>query len=156
MIPKQAIGKLDDIHTELAEFPKASDIEGKNRRVFVVEDDLSMRNALKNLLRSAGFEPQLFASASDFLHSGLAGLPGCLILDIGLPGLSGFDLQRELSLANVQIPIIFITAQADDFVLIRALKAGAVGIFTKPFCDRDLLSAIHRSLAVERSQTPKG
>jgi hypothetical protein len=66
MIPKQAIGKLDDINTELAEFPKASDIKGKNISVFVVEDDLSMRTALKNLLRSAGFEPQLFPSAYDF------------------------------------------------------------------------------------------
>ena len=152
MIPNQPIGKLDGINTEIAEFPETADIEGKNRRVFVVEDDLSMRTALKNLLRSAGFEPQLFASAYDFLQSGIPDVPSCLILDIGLPGLSGLDLQQELSIANVQIPIIFITAHADDFVLIRAMEAGAVDVFTKPFCDRDLLSAIHRSLTLERSE----
>ena len=152
MIPKQAIGKLDDINTEHAEFPKASDIKGKNKRVFVVEDDLSMRTALKNLLRSAGFEPQLFASASDFLHSGLAGLPGCLILDIGLPGLSGLDLQRELSLANVQIPIIFITGHGDIPMTVKAMRAGAVEFLTKPFREQDLLDAVRVALERDRAR----
>jgi FixJ family two-component response regulator len=116
--------------------------------VFVVDDDPSMRNALKNLLRSAGFEPQLFASAREFLDTNRPDLPSCLILDIRLPGLSGLDLQRELSAANSSIPIIFISGHVDDTIRVRAMEAGAIVCLTKPFCDRDLLHAIHVSLTL--------
>src|SRR5262249_51709059 len=115
--------------------------------VFVVEDDPSMRNALKNLLRSVGLEAQLFASAKEFLEADRPDVPGCLILDVRLPGLSGLDLQRELSAANVHIPIIFITAHGDIPMSVRAMKARAVELLTKPFRDHDLLVAIQISLA---------
>jgi FixJ family two-component response regulator len=123
--------------------------------VFVVEDDPSMRNALKNLLRSVGLEAQLFASAQEFLDADRPDLPSCLILDVRLPGLSGLDLQRELSAANIHIPIIFITAHGDIPMSVRAMKAGAVEFLTKPFRDQDLLDAIHNSLIQDRVRVQK-
>src|SRR5678815_1744133 len=92
-------------------------------QVFVVEDDASMRSALKNLLRSVGLEPQLFTSAQEFLDSTRPEGPSCLILDVRLPGLSGLDLQRELATAGIHIPIIFITAHGDIPMSVRAMKA---------------------------------
>jgi FixJ family two-component response regulator len=124
-------------------------------RVFVVEDDASMRNALKNLLRSVGLEAQLFASAQEFLEADRPDLPSCLILDVRLPGLSGLDLQRELTASNIHIPIIFITAHGDIPMSVRAMKAGAVEFLTKPFRDQDLLDAIHVSLAQDRVRRQK-
>src|SRR4029453_14585029 len=106
-----------------------------------------MRNAIKNLLRSVGLEPQLFATAQEFLNADRPDLPSCLILDVRLPGLSGLDLQRELSAANNPIPIIFISAHGDIPMSVRAMKAGAVEFLTKPFRDQDLLDAIHVALA---------
>src|SRR5690242_18529785 len=113
--------------------------------VFIVEDDPSMRNALKNLLRSVGLEPSVFGSAQEFLEAERPNAPSCLILDVRLPGLSGLDLQRELSASNIQIPIIFITAHGDIPMSVRAMKAGAVEFLTKPFRDQDLLDAIQTS-----------
>jgi FixJ family two-component response regulator len=124
-------------------------------RVYVVEDDASMRNAIKNLLRSVGLEPQLFVTAQEFLDAKRPDLPSCLILDVRLPGLSGLDLQRELSAANIRIPIIFITAHGDIPMSVRAMKAGAVEFLTKPFRDQDLLDAIQASLAQDRVQRQK-
>jgi FixJ family two-component response regulator len=124
-------------------------------RVYVVEDDASMRNAIKNLLQSVGLEPQLFATAQEFLDAKRPDLPSCLILDVRLPGLSGLDLQRELSAANIRIPIIFITAHGDIPMSVRAMKAGAVEFLTKPFRDQDLLDAIQASLAQDRVQRQK-
>jgi FixJ family two-component response regulator len=123
--------------------------------VFVVEDDPSMRNALKNLLGSVGLETQLFASAQEFLDADRPDLPSCLILDVRLPGLSGLDLQRELSAANIHIPIIFITAHGDIPMSVRAMKAGAVEFLTKPFRDQDLLDAIQHSLVQDRVRLQK-
>src|SRR5262245_25395261 len=123
--------------------------------VFVIEDDPSMRNALKNLLRSVGLETQLFASAQEFLDADRPDLPSCLILDVRLPGLSGLDLQQELSAGNVHIPIIFITAHGDIPMSVRAMKAGAVEFLTKPFRDQDLLDAIHHSLVQDRVRLQK-
>ena len=114
-----------------------------------------MRNALKNLLRSVGLETQLFASAQEFLDADRPDLPSCLILDVRLPGLSGLDLQRELSAANIHIPIIFITAHGDIPMSVRAMKAGAVEFLTKPFRDQDLLDAIHHSLVQDRARLQK-
>lgn len=114
--------------------------------VFVVEDDPSMRNALKNLLRSVGLESQQFASAYDFLEAERPDVPSCLILDVRLPGLSGLDLQRELTDAAIHIPIIFTTAHGDIPMSVRAMKAGAVEFLTKPFRDQDLLDAIQVAL----------
>jgi FixJ family two-component response regulator len=123
--------------------------------VFVVEDDASMRNALKNLLRSVGLEPLLFATAQEFLDAKKPDLPSCLILDVRLPGLSGLDLQRELSTAHIHTPIIFITAHGDIPMSVRAMKAGAVEFLTKPFRDQDLLDAIQVSLAQDRVRRQK-
>ena len=116
-------------------------------RVFIVEDDASMRTAVKNLLHSVGLETAVFASADDFLETDLADGPNCLILDVRLPGLGGLDLQAELNRRNVHIPIIFMTAHGDIPMSVRAMKAGAVEFLTKPFRDQDLLDAIHIGLA---------
>jgi FixJ family two-component response regulator len=130
-------------------------MKASQNRVYVVEDDASMRNAIKNLLRSVGLEPQLFVTAQEFLDAKRPDLPSCLILDVRLPGLSGLDLQRELSAANIRIPIIFITAHGDIPMSVRAMKAGAVEFLTKPFRDQDLLDAIQASLAQDRVQRQK-
>ena len=124
-------------------------------RVFVVEDDPSMRTAIKNLLRSVGLEAQLFASAQEFLSADRPDVPSCLILDVRLPGLSGLDLQRELSASNVDVPIIFITAHGDIPMSVRAMKAGAVEFLTKPFRDQDLLDAIQAALAQDHVRRQK-
>jgi FixJ family two-component response regulator len=123
--------------------------------VFVVEDDLSMRIALKNLLRSVGLEAKLFASASEFLENAPPDLPSCLIVDVRLPGMSGLDLQKELAAADNNIPIIFITAHGDIPMSVRAMKAGAVEFLPKPFRDQDLLDAIQVSLARDRARREK-
>jgi FixJ family two-component response regulator len=130
-------------------------MKSSTNRVFVVEDDPSMRNALKNLLRSVGLEAQLFASAQEFLDTAKPDGPSCLILDVRLPGLSGLDLQRELLSAKIHIPIIFITAHGDIPMSVRAMKAGAVEFLTKPFRDQDLLDAIHVALAQDRIRREK-
>ena len=119
--------------------------------VFVVDDDASMREALKNLLRSVGLPVETFGSAQEFLSSDRSKAPGCLVLDVRLPGLSGLDLQRQLSDANIQIPIVFITGHGDIQMSVRAMKAGAVEFLTKPFRDQDLLDAVQQ--AVDRDRT---
>jgi FixJ family two-component response regulator len=119
--------------------------------VFVVDDDASMREALKNLLRSVGLAVETFGSAKEFLSSDRSKAPGCLVLDVRLPGLSGLDLQRQLADANLQIPIVFITGHGDIQMSVRAMKAGAVEFLTKPFRDQDLLDAVQQ--AVDRDRT---
>src|SRR5262245_66514570 len=94
--------------------------------VFVIDDDESLREALKSLIRSVGLRVETFASAREFLQSSRPDLPACLILDVRMPGLSGLDLQRDLAAANIHIPIIFITGHGDIPMSVRALKAGAV------------------------------
>lgn len=118
--------------------------------VFVVDDDVSIREALKNLLRSVGLKVETFRSADEFLTSKPASAPSCLILDIRLPGLSGLDLQRQLTQSNREIPIVFITGHGDIPMSVRAIKGGAIEFLTKPFRDQDLLDAVR--LAVERSR----
>src|SRR5207248_420915 len=101
--------------------------------VFVVDDDVSIREALRNLLRSVALKVETFGTAQEFLSTERGDAPGCLILDVRLPGLSGLDLQRQLGQANLQIPIIFITGHGDVPMSVRAMKAGAVEFLTKPF-----------------------
>ncbi len=124
--------------------------------VFVVDDDLSVREAIQSLIRSVGLHVETYGSARDFLRSTRPDVPGCLVLDVRLPGLSGLDLQRALAEADVQIPIIFITGHGDIPMSVRAMKAGAVEFLTKPFRDQDLLDAIQQALdrnrAVRRQQ----
>ncbi len=121
-----------------------------NPVVYVVDDDPSIRDALDSLIRSVGFRAQTFASAQDFLKSTRPDAPGCLVLDVRLPGLSGLDLQRELARVDIRIPIIFITGHGDIPMSVSAMKGGAVEFLTKPFRDQDLLDAIQA--AVERDR----
>jgi len=118
--------------------------------VFVIDDDESIREALKSLIRSVGLSVATFASARDFLESARPDVPSCLILDVRMPGLSGLDLQRDLTEANIHIPIIFITGHGDIPMSVRAMKAGAVEFLTKPFRDQDLLDAIQQALERDR------
>jgi FixJ family two-component response regulator len=120
--------------------------------VFVVDDDDSLRDALKRLIRSVGLQVELFASAEEFLQRKRLDAPACLILDIRLGGISGLDFQRKLAEANIPIPIIFITGHGDIAMSVRAMKAGAVEFLTKPFRDQDLLDAIQVGLERDRAQ----
>jgi FixJ family two-component response regulator len=121
--------------------------------VFIVDDDASVRDALKRLIRSVGLRVELFGSAQEFLQRGRPDVPSCLVLDVRLPGKSGFDLQRELAEANIDIPIIFITGHGDIPMSVRAMKAGAVEFLAKPFRDQDLLDVIQ--LALERDRATR-
>jgi FixJ family two-component response regulator len=115
--------------------------------VFVVEDEGSVREALDSFLRAAGFNVQLFSSASEFLLRWKPENYGCLILDVQLPGISGLDLQTELMKADIHIPTIFMTGHGDIRMSVRAIQAGAAEFLTKPVNHLDLVSAIHRSIA---------
>jgi len=118
--------------------------------IFVVDDDASMREALQRLLRSVGLPVTTFASAREFLQHRGADVPGCLVLDVRLPGLSGLDLQHELATAQIDLPIIFMTGYGDIPMTVQAMKAGAVEFLTKPFRDQDLLDAIQQALERDR------
>ena len=118
--------------------------------VYIVDDDSAVRTALDSLLRSAGLKVQLFGSAQEFLSSNLQNAPGCLVLDVALPGLSGLDLQRELGQSGMRLPIIFITGHGDIAMSVHAMKAGAVEFLTKPFQDQDLLGAIRTAIDRDR------
>ena len=118
--------------------------------VYVVDDDAGVRQALDSLIRSVGFSVQTFASAQDFLNSKRTSVPGCLVLDVRMPGLSGLDLQRDLAEADIHLPVIFVTGHADIPMSVRAMKAGAVEFLTKPVRDQDLLDAIQQ--AIERAR----
>jgi FixJ family two-component response regulator len=121
--------------------------------VFVVDDDASIRESLGSLIRSVGLKVETFASAREFLARPPADVPGCLVLDVRLPGLSGLDLQSRMAEINREIPIVFITGHGDVPTSVRAMKAGAVEFLTKPFHDRDLLDAIAQ--AIERHRTAR-
>jgi FixJ family two-component response regulator len=119
--------------------------------VFVVDDDASVREALGGLIRSAGLKVETFASAQDFLARPPADVPSCLVLDVGLPGLSGLDLQSRMAQINLEIPIVFITGHGDVPTSVRAMKAGALEFLTKPFLERDLLDAIAQAIERDRA-----
>lgn len=114
--------------------------------VFVIDDDQSVRESLRNLLRSVGLSVRTHESAQEFLAAERPDVPACLVLDVRLPGVSGLDLQRQLVHANTQIPIIFITGHGDIRMSVEAMKAGAVEFLTKPFRDQDLLDAVQQAL----------
>jgi RNA polymerase sigma factor (sigma-70 family) len=120
--------------------------------VFVVDDDPSVRRAIKRLISSVGLHVQVFGSGQELLKSKNLGEPGCLILDIRLPGISGLDFQKNLAESDVNTPIIFITAHADITMAVRAMKAGAIEFLTKPFRDQDLLDAIQVALEKDRAR----
>ena len=118
--------------------------------VCVVEDDLSVREALAGLIRSAGWSVEVFSSAHEFLIRDKSTVPSCLVLDVRLPGLSGLDLQARLAELGNGIPIVFITGHGDIPMSVRAMKAGAVEFLTKPFVDQDLLDGIGRAIERDR------
>jgi FixJ family two-component response regulator len=121
--------------------------------VFVVDDDLSVRQGLERLLHSIGWKVETFASAQEFLAHRRENIPSCLVLDVGLPGLSGLDLQKRILEANREIPIVFITGHEDIPTSVRAMKAGAVEFLVKPFSEEDLLDAIQQ--AIKRDQSAR-
>lgn len=118
----------------------------KSSLIAIVDDDESVRESLSSLVRSAGFGTEVFASAEEFLNSAQLHDTACLILDLSMPGMSGLELQRQLSDAEYRIPIIFITAQRDEGNRIQALKAGAVDFLYKPFNENALLTAVDTAL----------
>ena len=118
--------------------------------VFVIDDDEDMRDALGNLFASVGHEVKLFGSTAEFLEKAPADAPGCLVLDVRLPGMSGLDFQSKLLDTNAQIPIIFMTGHGDIPMSVRAMKAGAVDFLTKPFRDQDMLDAVGRAIETDR------
>jgi len=117
-----------------------------NPTVFVVDDDASVRKSLARLMRSVGLNVEMFASAQEFLRRKRFEGPGCLVLDVRMPGLSGLDLQEALTAADTSIPIVFITGHGDIPMSVQAMKAGAVDFLPKPFKDQDLLDAIHQAI----------
>jgi FixJ family two-component response regulator len=122
--------------------------------VFVVDDDISVRESLELLIRCEGWQPESFASAQAFLDYPRVHIPNCLVLDVSLPGLTGLDLQRLIAGERTDMPIIFITGHGDVPMTVQAMKAGAVEFLTKPFCDDVLLRAIRQAL--ERSRAALG
>ena len=120
--------------------------------VAVVDDDKEIRESTARLLRSAGLQPLLFSSVTEFAQASLPDGPTCLVLDIRMPGRSGLELQRDLAAAGVILPIVFMTGHGDIPMTVQAMKAGAIEFLTKPFRDQDLLDAVHVGLARDRER----
>lgn len=120
--------------------------------VYVVDDDASVRAALEDLLASVGLRAQSFGSTREFLAHGLAPAPGCLVLDVRMPGQSGMDFQRQMERLGVQLPVVFITGHGDIAMGVEAMKNGAIEFLTKPFKDQSLLDAVHQGIAQDRER----
>jgi FixJ family two-component response regulator len=120
--------------------------------VYVIDDDLSLREALSSLFRSVGLQVKLFGSAAELLEKKLPDIPSCLVLDIRLPGISGLDFQAQLARSGIRMPVIFMTGHGDIPMSVRAMKAGAVDFLTKPFRDQDMLDAVFSALETDRKQ----
>ena len=110
--------------------------------VFIVDDDASVREALGSLFRSVSLRVELFGSALEFLQGRVADTPGCIVLDVRLPGLSGLDFQSQLAASGIDLPIIFMTGHGDIPMSVRAMKAGAIDFLAKPFREQDMLDAV--------------
>ncbi len=124
----------------------------RSAAIFVVDDDVSVRDAISNLLESVGLRGETFASADEFLNAPRPEAPSCLILDVKLPGRNGLEIQEDLQAIGIRIPIVFITAHGDVPMTLRAMKAGAVDFLAKPFQKKDLLDAVHQALEHDRVQ----
>ena len=120
--------------------------------MFVIDDDPSVRDALDSLIRSVALNVQSFASAEEFLQTKRPEAPGCIVLDVRLPGRSGLDFQHEMIKSDIRLPVIFITGHGDVPMSVKAIKAGAIEFLTKPFREQDLLDAIHDGIARDRAQ----
>ncbi len=120
--------------------------------IYVIDDDLSVRSSLEDLLASVGLRSLLFGSTREFMEASRPDAPGCLILDIRMPGMSGLDFQEHMARSGIFLPVIFITGHGDIPMSVRAMKAGAVEFLTKPFREQDLLDAIQQGLAQDRNR----
>lgn len=138
----------------MTERPKsAAEVEESGEPVvLVVDDDKSMREALKRLFRSVGLRVKVFGSTSELMRSTLPNVASCLVLDIRLPEVSGLDFQVDLAAAGIQIPIIFMTGHGDIPMTVQAMKAGAVDFLTKPFRHQEMIHAVNRALAADRKR----
>jgi FixJ family two-component response regulator len=130
--------------------PKALSAEGPT--VLVIDDDRDMREALRGLFESVGLRTELFATPTELLHRSLSNSPSCLVLDVRMPVLSGFDLQAELNRLGITIPIVFITGHGDISMSVTAMKAGAIDFLTKPFREQELLDAVSVALARDKKR----
>lgn len=122
-----------------------------NQIVFVIDDDSSMRAAIKRLVEAVGLSVETFGSGREFFESRLPDVPACVVLDVRLPGPSGLELQREMAERDIHLPIIFITGHGDIPMSVQAMKAGAIEFLTKPFRDQELLDAITKAIEIDRS-----
>jgi FixJ family two-component response regulator len=127
-------------------------VSDKSPVVFVIDDNPAVREALDGLIRSVHLSVQTFGSTEEFLQFKRPDAPGCLVLDVRLPGLSGLDFQKEMIKSNIDLPVIFITGHGDVPMSVRAIKAGAIEFLPKPFRDQDLLDAIHAGLERDRAR----
>ena len=132
--------------------PASAPASGDEPIVYIVDDDRAVREATASLLASVGLRVQSFETAQEFLRSPRPDAPGCLVLDVRMPGPSGLDLQRELGQMDTSIPIIFVTGHADIAMSVQAMKAGAIEFLTKPFRDQELLDAIQQALDRDRAE----
>jgi FixJ family two-component response regulator len=149
----QAAPELQDVRRQLARVPKPGAIAvprnvGGTETVFVIEDDISVREALCGLLQSVGLQVQAFATPVDLLGKGRFGDASCMVVDIRFPGMSGLDFQATLAQAKINTPVVFMSGHGDVPMMVRAMKAGAVDFLTKPFRDQDMLDAV--ATAIER------
>ncbi|MEJ1969145.1 MAG: response regulator transcription factor [Rhizomicrobium sp.] len=131
---------------------KPSQADGDGPIVFIVEDDQPLRDALRRLFRTVGLRTEAFGSAAELLEARLPDAPGCLILDVRLPGVSGLDLQGDLARLDIRLPIIFMTGHGDIPMSVRAMKAGAVDFLAKPFRDQDMLDAAAAAIEKDRAR----
>ena len=129
---------------------KSQETTGIEPVVYVIDDDTGIQAALGRLFRSVGLNAEFFASANEFRQRDLPSVPSCLVLDVRLPGRSGFELHAELTKADIQIPTIFVTAFGDVPMSVRAMKGGAIDFLTKPYRDQDLLDAVAAAIAFDR------
>ncbi|MEJ0026525.1 MAG: response regulator transcription factor [Rhizomicrobium sp.] len=123
---------------------------GSEPVVFIVDDDQPLRDALKRLFRTVGLRTEVFGSAAELLEAKLPDAPGCLVLDVRLPGVSGLDLQGDLARLDIRLPIIFMTGHGDIPMSVRAMKAGAIDFLSKPFRDQDMLDAVASAIDKDR------
>jgi FixJ family two-component response regulator len=131
---------------------KQVDATNETPIVLVVDDDVSVREALSSLFRSVGLDPKLFGSTAELLQHKLPDAPCCLVLDIRLPGVSGLDFQTQLAKANIHVPVIMMTGHGDIPMSVRAMKAGAVDFLSKPFRDQDMLDAVAQAIERDRKR----
>jgi FixJ family two-component response regulator len=155
MTGTQAATRPQDVRRQLAGVPKPGTIAvprnvGGMDTVFVIEDDISVREALCGLLQSVGLQVQAFATPVDLLGNGRSGDASCMVVDIRLPGMSGLDFQATLVQEKINTPLVFMRGHGDGPMTVRAMKAGAVDFLTKPFRDQDMLDAV--AAAIERNR----